>query len=196
MFIDLGDVVALAVTIRDSSGDPADAGSVACTVTLPDATAVSVPVAKVDTGVYTISYTPTAEGLHGVRWVATGANASSYRDSFTVLSGSIPLVSLAEAKARLNITGTDHDEELRRIVAAAAGRAAREANRDLTALEGADLAVAQQATLELVSHLWETQRTPIGRNAAMQGPTPGMGYALPNRVAEMLAPLVVLDGFA
>ena len=32
------------------------------------------------------------------------------------------------------------------------------------------------------------ERTPMGRNA-LAGPVPGMGYALPNRVDEMLAPL-------
>jgi hypothetical protein len=59
---------------------------------------------------------------------------------------------------------------------------------------GDDLAIAQQAVLELTAHLWETQRTPMGRNA-VAGPVPGMGYALPNRVDEMLEPLIV-RGFA
>ena len=65
----------------------------------------------------------------------------------------------------------------------------------LAGVAGDDLVVAQQATLELLAHLWETQRTPAGRNA-LAGPVPGMGYALPNRVAEMVAPLVIPGGFA
>ena len=261
---DLGDVVALAVEIRDAAGALANAGSISLSVTLPDGTATVVSTANPSTGKYTARYTPTLPGLHSVLWTATGANASAYRDSFTVLPAGVPLVSLDDVKARLNITNTDSDEELRRIMAAATGRAEQQTGRalaqrsltqtvDMTwkpsisltvptpallsisavteggssvaasdyevsrdgqalrrpdgtkwagvvaitgtvGVSGGDLAIAQQAVLELVAHLWETQRTPMGRNA-MAGPTPGMGYALPNRVTEMLEPLI-LRGFA
>lgn len=262
---DLGDVVALAVEIRDAAGALANAGSIALTVTLPDGTTASVSTANPSTGTYTANYTPTVAGVYGALWVATGANASAHRDSFTVLPAEVPLVSLDDVKARLNITDTDNDEELRRIMAAASARAAAAVKRalaprtytqtvDMTyapgrsvvvptpallsvsevtedattvaaadyeisrdgqllrrvgttywtgvvaitgtvGVAGDDLAIAQQGVLELTAHLWETQRTPMGRNAALAGPVPGMGYALPNRVDEMLAPLR-LDGFA
>lgn len=261
---DLGDVVALAVEIRDAAGALANAGSISLSVTLPDGTATVVSTANPSTGKYTANYVPASAGLHSALWTATGANASAFRDSFTVLATSVPLISLDEAKARLNITTTDNDEELRRIIAAATGRAAAAVNRALSVrtltqtvdktyvpsrtvvvptpallavsavtedgvavaaadyevsrdgqevrrkgaswwtgvvevtgtvgVAGDDLAIAQQAVLELTAHLWETQRTPMGRNA-MAGPTPGMGYALPNRVTEMLEPLIV-RGFA
>ena len=262
---DLGDPVGLSVNIRDTAGALANAGAVTLTITLPDGTTASPTVTNSATGVYTAAYSPTVVGLHGVLWTATGTNASAYRDSFTVLATGVPLISLDEAKARLNITTTDNDEELRRIIAAATGRAAAAVKRALSVrtltqtvdktympsrtvviptpallavsavtedgaavaaadyevsrdgqeirrkdsalwtgvvavtgtvgVAGDDLAIAQQAVLELTAHLWETQRTPMGRNAALAGPVPGMGYALPNRVDEMLAPLR-LDGFA
>lgn len=262
---DLGDVVALAVEIRDAAGALANAGSITLIVTTPDGSTAGVSTANPSTGKYTANYVPASAGLHGVLWTATGANASAYRDSFTVLAAGVPLISLDEAKSRLNITNTDNDEELRRIIAAATGRAAAAVKRALSVrtltqtvdktympsrtvviptpallavsavtedgaavaaadyevsrdgqeirrkdsalwtgvvavtgtvgVAGDDLAIAQQAVLELTAHLWETQRTPMGRNAALAGPVPGMGYALPNRVDEMLAPLR-LDGFA
>lgn len=261
---DLGDPVGLSVNIRDAAGALANAGAVTLTVTLPDGTTTAPTVTNTGTGIYTATYTPTVAGLFGAMWVATGANASAYRDSFTVMPAEVPLVSLDDAKSRLNITTTDNDEELRRVIAAATGRAARAVHRALSVrtltqttdmtytparavivdepallsvdevtedgavvdpgdyelardgqvlrrkgtdcwtgevsitgtigVAGEDLAIAQQAVLELTAHLWETQRTPVGRNA-LAGPVPGMGYALPNRVDEMLAPLR-LDGFA
>lgn len=262
---DLGDPVGLSVNIRDTAGALANAGAVTLTITLPDGTTASPSVTNSATGVYTAAYSPTVVGLHGVLWAATGTNASAYRDSFTVLAAGTPLLSLADVKARLNITDTDNDEELRRIAAAATARLAAETHRtlasvtqtatvDMTGLgrtivtlpkpcwlsitsvtddgasvdaddwrldetgqtltrrngatwmgevtvtgragvTGDDLAIAQQAALELTAHLWETQRVPMGRNSA-PGPVPGMGYALPNRVSEMIAPLCLPGGFA
>lgn len=265
MTYDLGDPVALSVTVRDATGAPAAAGAVALTVTLPDGTTASPAVSTAETGVYTAVYVPAVAGVYGYRFVATGSNACAYADGFTVAESGVPLVSLADAKARLNMTGDDHDEELRRVIVAATGRASREVGRrlrpagsitqtvDMTcrrspavvvptptllsvtsvtqdgttvdagdyemaydgqsvrrrdgslwsgvvAITGAvgvagdDLAIAQQAVLELTAHLWETQRVPMGRNTP-NTPTPGMGHALPYRVTEMLEPLR-LGGFA
>jgi len=262
---DLGDVVTLTATVRDATGALADAGAITCTITLPDGTTTSPTPAHPSTGTYTATYTGSLEGLHGVLWTATGANAGSFRDSFTVLAAGTPLLSLDDVKDRLNITDTSNDEELRRIAAAATARLAAETHRtlasvtqtatvDMTGLGrrvltlpkpcwlsitsvtddgasvdaddwrldetgqtltrrngatwmgevvvtgragviGDDLAIAQQAALELTAHLWETQRVPMGRNMAA-GPVPGMGYALPNRVSEMIAPLCLPGGFA
>lgn len=117
---DLGDVVALAVEVRDSAGALADATAVALTVTLPDATTATPVVAHPSTGRYTASYTPAAAGRYTVRWVATGTNASAYTDAFTVLDpAELGLVGLADAKAHLNMTGTTSDEELRATLLAA-----------------------------------------------------------------------------
>lgn len=117
---DLGDPVPLSVEVRDASGALANAGAVTLTITLPDGTSTSPAVVNSTTGVYTATYTPTQPGRHAVRWVATGANATAYTDAFDVApAASAAIVSLAEAKAHLNITGTTDDEEIRAIVLAA-----------------------------------------------------------------------------
>lgn len=114
---DLGDVVTVGVTVKDSAGVTADATTVVATVTLPDATTATPTVAHTGTGLYSVAYTPTVVGQHQIRWVATGTNASAYTDSFTVRDTTrLPVVSLADAKAYLNISNTTSDEELRRFL--------------------------------------------------------------------------------
>ncbi len=125
---DLGDVVGLAVNVYDATGALANATSVALTITLPDGTTTSPSVTNSATGVYTATYTPAVAGRFSVRWVATGTNASTYNDAFTVVSGA-GLISLDEAKAFLNITSTTNDEELREFVRAATAAAEEYAQR-------------------------------------------------------------------
>lgn len=120
--IDLGDVVTLGVTVHDSAGVLADGGTVTVTVTLPDGSTATPTITHVSTGTYSASYTPATAGRYGVRWVATGANASAYADSFTVSAPAL-LISLAEAKAFLNITATTNDDELRGMIEAATAAA-------------------------------------------------------------------------
>lgn len=120
MPFDLGDVVPLTVTIYDADGDPAVAGAVTLTITLPDGTTTSPTVTTATTGVYQADYTPTQAGRHLVRWVATGANSSSYTDVFDVNEAAPPLLlSLADAKSQLNFDFTkgNYDEELRDFLA-------------------------------------------------------------------------------
>lgn len=117
---DLGDVVALAVEVRDSTGTLANATAVALTITLPDGTTTTPVVANPSTGKYTASYTPATSGRFGVRWVATGTNACAFTDTFTVVdSTEISLVGLDDVKRHLNITATTTDEELRATMLAA-----------------------------------------------------------------------------
>jgi len=118
---DLGDVVALGVTIYDSTGTPANATTVVATVTAPNGTTSTPSVNNSGAGLYDISYVPSLYGRHTIRWVATGTNASAYADEFTVRDfTALGVVSLDEAKAHLNITTTtDNDEELRRFMDAA-----------------------------------------------------------------------------
>lgn len=121
MAFDLADVVPLTVDIKDSSGTAANAGAVALTITLPDGTTTSPAVSNPSTGRYQVDYITVQAGRHGVRWVATGANASAYTDAFDVAEASPPLiVSLRDAKQQLNLplTSTTHDEELRGFIAA------------------------------------------------------------------------------
>ena len=120
MPFDLGDVVPLSVTVTDSSGTAANAGSVVLTVTLPDQTTETPAVTNPSTGTYTAEYTPTQAGRHIARWVATGANTSAYTEVFDVTEAApLGVISLADAKTSLNIKTTANDEELRSYINAA-----------------------------------------------------------------------------
>lgn len=115
---DLGDVVPLGVTIKDSNGDLADATAVSCTITLPDGTTEAGTVAHPSTGSYTCDYSPASVGRYLVAWSATGSNASALSDVFDVRTAGAQLVSLGEAKAHLNIADstTTYDDELTRFI--------------------------------------------------------------------------------
>lgn len=119
---DLGDVVALGVTITNAAGANENATAVVVTITAPDGTTSTPSISNSAAGLYDVSYTPSTSGRYLIRWVATGANASAYMDEFTVRDNThISIVSLDEVKAHLNIpaTNTELDEELRRFVDAA-----------------------------------------------------------------------------
>lgn len=119
---DLGDVVALGVTITNAAGANENATAVVATITAPDGTTSTPSISNSAAGLYDVSYTPSTSGRYLIRWVATGANASAYMDEFTVRDNThISIVSLDEVKAHLNIpaANTDLDEELRRFVDAA-----------------------------------------------------------------------------
>jgi hypothetical protein len=115
MPFDLGAIVPLGTTVKDSAGTLANAGSMAVTITLPDATSATVtPVAPTSTGVYAYDYATVQAGRHSVRWVATGVNAGAYTDSFDVRESVPPgILSLADAKKHLNKTSTTDDDEIR-----------------------------------------------------------------------------------
>jgi hypothetical protein len=121
MAIDLGDVATLAIQIKDSTGTLANAGSLVCTLTLPDGTTTTPSVSNPSTGNYQISYLTVQVGRHSIRWVATGANAATYSDSFDVIAGdSGYLCSLQDLRDELNLTSTNtvHDDELRLYLSA------------------------------------------------------------------------------
>lgn len=112
---DIGAVVPLGTTVRNSSEQLANAGSMALTITLPDGTTSSVAsVTPMSTGIYAYDYTTVQAGRHTVRWVATGVNAGAYTDAFDVREAAPPaLLSLADAKKHLNKTGIADDDEIR-----------------------------------------------------------------------------------
>lgn len=132
MAYDLGDVVTVSVNVKDSTGAAANAGSMALTITLPDGSTQSPSITNAPTGTYTATYSTSQVGRHLVRWVATGTNAGAYTDVFDVLDPALmPIVSLADVKAHLNITTTTDDEEIRRTLAVATEMAERHCNRPL-----------------------------------------------------------------
>jgi hypothetical protein len=120
---ELGSVVPLSVTITGEDGQPANAGAVALTVTLPDGTQNATPgITPTSVGVYDHNFPTTQVGVHQVRWVATGLNASAFTDAFTVdppASGNF--ISLAEIKRHLkkDPVKTDDDAELLEFIASA-----------------------------------------------------------------------------
>jgi hypothetical protein len=117
---DLGDKVPLSIAITDASGAPANAGSVSLTITLPDGSTVtqgSIP--PTSTGVYDYDYETVQAGVHRVRWLATGVNASAFTDVFDVEPAEgTPFISVADARNHLKKTSAD-DEKLRGFVAGA-----------------------------------------------------------------------------
>ncbi|MEV1063379.1 hypothetical protein [Streptomyces sp. NPDC050263] len=121
MPFDLGAPARLSTTVTDDDGVPADAGSMALTVMLPDGTSsVFDPVVPVSTGQYKYTYATTQPGRHAVRWVASGINATAYVDVFDVREA-IPtwIISLADAKQQLKMpAGTSQDESIRRWIGA------------------------------------------------------------------------------
>lgn len=121
MSFNLGDVVPLSVTITDADGNPANASSVTLTVTLPDGTTDVTPnISPTSTGIYDHDYPTVQAGRHGVRWVATGSNASAFTDAFTVdAADGGAFISLAEVKRHLKKTNTTDDDELLEFIAAA-----------------------------------------------------------------------------
>ena len=132
MAYDLGDIVGLAISVKDASGTAANATAVTCTITLPDGTTATPSVTNGSTGSYTVDYSPTLVGRHLVRWVATGTNASAYTDSFEVNDpADLPVISLDEAKSYLNITSTNSDEEIRQFILEATDIAERLTGRQL-----------------------------------------------------------------
>jgi hypothetical protein len=121
MAIDLGDVAAFAIQIKDATGTLANASAVTCVITLPDATTTSPTVANPTTGNYQINYPTTQVGRHSLRWIATGSNSGTYSDSFDVIAGdSGYLCSLQDLRDELNLTSTNtvHDDELRLYLSA------------------------------------------------------------------------------
>jgi hypothetical protein len=114
---DLGESVTIAADVRDSDGDLANAATVTLTITLPDGTTATPVVANPPTvtGQYTVAYIPAQAGRYTWRFVAE-TPADAYADVFDVReAGSRALVSLADAKAHLNIAAanTTNDAELR-----------------------------------------------------------------------------------
>lgn len=120
MSFDLGDRVPLSITITDPDGHLANAGSVSVTITLPDGTVTTAgPIAPAETGVYNYDYDTVQAGLHRVRWIATGANASAFTDMFDVEpADGAPFVSLADTKNHLRWLADEDDEVLRGFISA------------------------------------------------------------------------------
>ncbi len=120
---DLGDLIPLGIQVRDGDGVAVNATMVTLTITLPDGTLVSpvVPAPPAEVGAYSYDYMPALVGRYLVKWVTTGPNAA-FTDSFDIRESNLSsIISLAAAKAHLNMsqTQTRDDDELRGFIEAA-----------------------------------------------------------------------------
>lgn len=123
MPFDIADSVPIAWNVLDASGAPANATTATLTITLPDGTSVNPAVTNppAATGQYRVTYIPATEGRYEWRAVTTVPN-TAYQDVFVVRGAVSPsLISLANAKAHLNIpdSNTTSDAELREYLEAA-----------------------------------------------------------------------------
>lgn len=119
MSLALGQNISLSALVRDETGALDNAGTVTLTITLPDGTTTSPIVSNPPTvtGTYVYVYAPTVPGLHAVRWVFSGDNASApLLDAFYVESATVaPLVSLAEARQYCRLSSPADDAEVQRF---------------------------------------------------------------------------------
>jgi hypothetical protein len=121
MPFDVGDSIPIAVDVKDSAGALVNASTAVLTVTLPDGTTETPAVTNPPsvTGQYRVTYIPATEGRYTWRFVTT-TPSTAYQDAFEVRETATPaLLSLADAKAHLNITSTTPDDELREFLEAA-----------------------------------------------------------------------------
>ena len=119
---DLGDLIPLGIQVRDEDGVPVNASSVILTITQPDGTMVAPVVTNppAETGEYTYDYLPLTVGRYLVKWTTTGPNAA-FSDSFDARESHLnSILSLAVAKAHLNMSQdrTADDDELRAMIEA------------------------------------------------------------------------------
>jgi hypothetical protein len=118
-----GAAVPLTWTSTDTAGNPFEGSTVTLSVTMPDGTSTSPTVEHEGNGGYNATCITTQAGHHLVAWTAvdTSGHADAFADSFEVQPAQDgTIVSLAEAKSMLRLTGTtDQDAELQGFNAAA-----------------------------------------------------------------------------
>jgi hypothetical protein len=111
---DFGSNQTLAINTYAADGTTlANASSVVCTITLPDATVVTPTVTNVSTGIYNAPANTTQAGRYTVVWTSTSPN-DERSDTYDVrTAASIALLSLQDARKALNFAKTLNNEELR-----------------------------------------------------------------------------------
>lgn len=120
MSFDLGDTVALSVTVKNEDGTPENATSASYTITKPDGTTEGPTTVSGVAGVYDYDYAPATAGRYAYRFVATGTNACVVTDVFAVADPTmLPVASLAEVREHIGMSSSDtsRDEQLRRWLA-------------------------------------------------------------------------------
>lgn len=116
---EVGDVIPLTLTVRNSAGALDDGGAVTIVVTAPDGTVSSPTILHPSLGQYSTFFTAALDGLHTYAWTVTGLNAGVQRDVF-VIEDNPSFVSTTAAlkhmRAQQTITSADDIELLRTYV--------------------------------------------------------------------------------
>lgn len=119
--IDFGSTVQIAVDVVTAGDTLVDPASATLTVTLPDGTTATpaVPLPSAVPGQLRVTYAPPAVGHYSWQMLTAGP-VTAYGDVFNVSPAASPsIMSLADAKQHLNMSGsTQFDDELRFFMAA------------------------------------------------------------------------------
>src|SRR6266581_3362170 len=122
--ISAGGMYPIAFDVLDASGALAHAATVTLTITLPDGTTATPAITDAAVpGQYRLSYQTTIPGRYTAHAVTTGP-VTAWDDEFDAAPTPWPaMVSLADAKAQLNMDPADHrfDDELRDFIAGVTG---------------------------------------------------------------------------
>jgi hypothetical protein len=121
-----GGMYPIAFDVKDATGALAHAASAALTITLPDGTTAAPAITDTAVpGQYRLAYQTTIPGRYTAHAVTTGP-VTSWDDEFDAAPTPWPaIVSLADAKAQLNMPLADHskDDLLRDYIAGITGAA-------------------------------------------------------------------------
>jgi hypothetical protein len=117
--VDLLETYSTTFLVTDADGVAANPSSSSCSLTLPDGTTVAPSLTNPTTGTLRLDYVTAQEGRHsGTVTASVGSTVRVQAFEFDAVQ-SRAIVSLADARAHLNMSATTNDEELRRFVEAA-----------------------------------------------------------------------------
>lgn len=161
--IDLGDVYRISIVCRDLDGTLASPGTATLTVTLPDGSTQNVATTIGAAGAVHGDFATTLVGRHSFV-LSTTAPVTAHRDVFDVRTfDTTSLMSLADARAHLNLVSTSDDEEVRNFVAAA--------SRIVESYVGATVVRSYTETLEGPAMLMYSPVIEVESIAALYGST-------------------------
>lgn len=110
MVFDVGDIVALSTTFKNSGGTPTDPTTVTLTITPPSGSAVVVTGGSLthtpSTGVYSYNYTPSIAGVFRYKWVGTGTVVSTEGGQFEVRAYPEGYFLISELRAQADLSST------------------------------------------------------------------------------------------
>lgn len=133
-------------------------------------------------GVFHLDVAPTLPGRHEAYWTSVGV-VTAHSEVFYVRAPFTTSVSVDDVRRHLQDDEAELDEdELGFFLDTASEWVAKK-------VPSLSPNPVRMAILNLVEHLWDTQRGPAAGPLDPETLTrPGAGYAIPNRVAQMIAP--------